>query len=217
MSKLKKIHFGPGPYWGKVKESKNWYCLDADPNRATDKNGVMNFNTSFEKLPFDGNSCEAIYASHTLEHINPGVLPKVLKECYRVLNTNGCIRIVVPDPLKSIKHYLEGNKDFDLFKRRANSPHHRKLLGGTPTLFELMRLDFISLSAQPILGKYTLAHQNAWDPETMFECLKRAGFKKENIHQVDFKISKTSLFNFEGTYPSEANEKNRSQYFEAIK
>lgn len=212
---MKKIHFGPGPNWNSVKGSEEWFCIDIDPSRATGKLGVMDFNKNFEKIPIDNNSCEAIYASHTFEHINPGVMPKVFSECFRVLKPGGCIRIVIPNPILSIKNYLDRNYEFELFKRR--SAKHKSLYGWEPTLFELMREDFVSMSGQSILGKLSLAHQNSWDSETMIACLFRAGFQKNNIHIMDFKKSNVSHFNFEGTYPSEANEKNRSQYFEAIK
>ena len=214
--KFSKIHFGPGPNWAKVKGSNEWFCIDIDPNRATrEPSGVLDFNVNFKKIPLKDNSCDAIYASHTFEHINPGVMPLVFNECFRVLKNGGCLRIIIPDPIKSIKHYLDGNKDYELFRRRAAK--HRQNYKWEPTLFELMREDFVSLSGQSILGKSALAHQNSWDNETMVACLSRAGFQKNNIHTMDFKKSNVSFFDFEGSYPSEANEQQRSQYFEAIK
>lgn len=210
-----KIHIGPGHNWKQVKGYEEWFCLDIDPSRATDKTGVIDFN-KFKGLPFENDTCEAIYASHTFEHINPAKFSFVLRECFRVLNKVGCIRIVIPDPVKSIKEYLSGNYDFKLFKRRA-----RKCIakhGWKPTLFELMREDFISISGQPsLLRDFGLAHQNAWDQETMIQCLNRAGFEMKKIHSVNFKESKTNLFDFEETYKSEAQQHTRSQYFEAFK
>ena len=213
--KYRKIHFGPGAGWDKIAGNKEWFCVDIDPNRATGKLGTVDFNKSFKSLPFSDNSCEAIYASHTFEHINPGVMPSIFKECFRVLQPDGCIRIVVPDPLESIKQYQSGNLEFELFKRRAAK--HRREYGWEPTIFELMREDFVSMSGQPILGKLALAHQNSWDNETMIACLMRAGFHKKNIYTLGFKLSKMSYFKFEENYDSEANQHYRSQYFEAIK
>ena len=210
-----KIHFGPGSNWKSVKNNKDWFCLDVDPSRATLPTGLIDFS-NFNKLPFKDNTCEAIYASHTFEHINPCVFPSVLSECHRVMSTGAYIRIVIPDPVKSMKEYFNGNYDFELFKRRAKKSQDPKRFA--PTLFELMLGDFVSCCGQPkLLGKHGLAHQNAWDKETMFTCLHRAGFKKENIYSVAYKKSKTDLFSFEGSYPSEADEHQRSQYFEAMK
>ena len=81
-----------------------------------------------------------------------------------------------------------------------------------------MRDDFISPSGQPeLLGKDALAHQNAWDFETICRHLQKAGFNHGNIQKVDFQKSSVDYFDFEGTYPSEANEDYRSLYVEATK
>lgn len=214
IKKYSKIHFGPGPHWETVEGNEDWFCIDGDSSRATNQTGVIEFS-NFKKLPFESNTCEAIYSSHTFEHINPHVFYNVLRECHRVMRSGAYIRIVIPDPVKSIKAYLSGDKN-DLFKRRAEK--HRRLYGWDPTLFELMREDFVSMAGQTeMLGKDGLAHQNSWDKETMYACLNRVGFDSENIYSVNFKESRTDLFKFEGSYPSEANEHMRSQYFEAMK
>lgn len=213
--KYKKLHIGPGQAWNTIKESKDWECLDIDPVRATAPEWCIDFN-HFKKMPLENNTCDAIYASHIFEHINPRKFPLVLRECYRILRPGGYIRIVIPDPVKSMKAYMNGQKDFSLFKRRR-----AKILGQrkyNPTLFELMREDFVSFSGQTELLKDNgLAHQNAWDKETMCENLKRAGFNKNNIYVVDYEVSKSDLFKFESKYKSEATQKERSQYFEAMK
>ena len=49
------------------------------------------------KLPWADNSVDVIYSSHTLEHLSKEEGLNLLRECYRVLNPNGTIRIVVPD------------------------------------------------------------------------------------------------------------------------
>ena len=53
-----------------------------------------------------------------------------------------------------------------------------------------MREDFLSPNGQAsLLGKDTLAHQNAWDFETISVHLQRAGFDKKNIIKSDFQKS----------------------------
>lgn len=62
-------------------------------------------------LPFKANSVEAIYSSHTLEHLYYTEAERLLHECMRVLAPGGVIRLVVPD-LKSIMlEYLAGTED----------------------------------------------------------------------------------------------------------
>ncbi len=48
-------------------------------------------------FPWDTESVDAIYTSHTLEHLSKEDGRKFLDECFRVLKPGGLIRIVVPD------------------------------------------------------------------------------------------------------------------------
>jgi predicted SAM-dependent methyltransferase len=199
-----KIHIGPGANW---KSFDDWKTIDIDPNRG---DYVINFNNNFTKIPIESNSVDAIYASHIFEHISLYASPLVFKECYRILKPDGYIRIIVPNPIKSMIEYFNRNYNFELFKRRKErNPDY--------TLFECLREDFISKNHQPNLLKNEYAHQNAWDFESLQKDLNRGGFHIENIYEQNYKVSKTTLFNFEGTYPSEANEEYRSLYVEAKK
>lgn len=209
--KMYKLHFGPGLNWSKP--SSDWKSIDADSKRA---DIVINFNR-FDKLPFDNNSISCIYGSHIFEHIDIFHAPLVFRECYRVLNNGGYFRIILPDVRKSIEEYIKGNSQFELFKRREESL--KKLLNVKEvSLFETLKGDFISPNGQhKILGKQTLAHQNAWDFESIKLELSRAGFEKKEIKLMDFKKSNCDDFSFEGTYPSEANESYRSIYVEVKK
>jgi len=210
---MNKLHFGPGKGW--VKPSAEWLTVDVDRKRG---DIAMNFNKK-TKLPFKNESVSAIYGSHVFEHINIYHAPLVFQECYRVLCKGGFLRIVIPDVRKSICEYLNGNIEYSLFKRRAESL--KKEFGYSEvSLFECMRGDFISPSRQKkIFGAKGLAHQNAWDYEAMVLELKRAGFNNDGggIMQKSFQESHCPDFSFEGTYPSEANEYERSLYIEAKK
>lgn len=206
-----KLHFGPGPGW--VKPSGDWLTVDIDPDRG---DIVIDFN-HFEKFDLEDNSVACIYGSHVFEHMSIFAAPRVFKECYRILVPGGYMRIVIPDVRKSIEEYLKGNKEFPLFKRRAESL--KKLLGYEEvSIFETLKGDFISPTGQPdLLGEMGLAHQNAWDFEAMVYELSRAGFAKEKVKQKGFRDSECEDFSFEGTYPSEANEDYRSVYIEVRK
>src|SRR5690606_18378616 len=65
-------------------------------------------------IPYEDNSVDAVYHSHTLEHIDrnlddpangPGLL--FTKECRRVLKPGGVLRIVVPDLERRCLAYVE--------------------------------------------------------------------------------------------------------------
>jgi predicted SAM-dependent methyltransferase len=63
-------------------------------------------------LPLSSNSCEVIYSSHMIEHLDKDEADKFLKAVYRLLCPNGVVRIVVPDIEKQVKLYLqEGDAD----------------------------------------------------------------------------------------------------------
>lgn len=63
-------------------------------------------------LPFRTNSLSAIYASHLLEHLYLEEAKHLLKECYRVLEPGGVLRMVVPDLRAIVLEYIEA-KSFD--------------------------------------------------------------------------------------------------------
>lgn len=61
-----------------------------------------------KKFPWKDNSVDAIYSSHTLEHLSKAEGRNFLRECHRVLKPNGIIRIIVPDLKATINKYMQG-------------------------------------------------------------------------------------------------------------
>lgn len=203
-----KINFGPGSNWEKPDDS--WIRVDIDPKRG---DLVLDFQR-FEALPLPDHSVSHVYGSHVFEHMSISITPIVFKEIYRVLQPGGVFRLVLPDAQKSIMQYVEGNQGFELFSRRKERA--KKKQGIDYTLFECMREDFLSPSDQKrLLGENALAHQNAWDYETIKADLERAGFA--TIQRTEYQKSQCEEFNFEGTFKSEANQDYRSLYVEAVK
>jgi len=126
------------------------------------------------------------------------------------------MRIIVPHVTKSMEEYLKGNVDFPLFSRRRERA--RRVYGEDYTLFECLKEDFVSRSSQPsLLGKFALAHQNAFDFETLVKHLRTAGFKEDMISKCHFRETRCPDFSFEGEVKSEANEDYRSLYCECQK
>ncbi len=206
-----KLNIGPGKNW--EKPSKEWLTVDIDPERGDIS---IDFNKNFQKFPLANESVSCIYGSHVFEHINIYACPNVFKECYRVLKPGGYFRLVLPDARRSIEKYLNNETDFPLFKRRKERA--KKLYNLDYTIFECMKEDFISPNNQvDLLGQNVLAHQNAWDFETIKKDLSRAGFDPANIDRSGFCQTNCQDFTFEGTYPSEANEDYRSLYVECFK
>ncbi|MDN4066454.1 methyltransferase domain-containing protein [Paenibacillus vini] len=208
---MNKLHFGPGPNW--IKPSSEWLTVDIDKERGDIQ---IDFN-KFDHLPIEDTSIYSIYGSHVFEHMSIFAAPKVFKECYRVLVPGGYLRIVLPDVKKSLEEYLKGNYEYPLFQRRMQFLKERNNFTEV-TLFEALKGDFLSPTGQTsLLGNEGLAHQNAWDLESIIIELTRVGFQRSKIKQMEWKKTDCSDFSFEGSYPSEANEEYRSLYIEATK
>lgn len=69
-----------------------------------------------EGIPIGNDEVDVVYHSHVLEHFSKEDGFRFIEECYRVLNTNGIIRIAVPDLETIVNEYvrnlnlaLEGN------------------------------------------------------------------------------------------------------------
>ena len=59
-------------------------------------------------FPWPDNSVAAVYSSHTLEHMSRAQGQTFLRQCNRVLEPGGVIRIVVPDLACVVRRYLDG-------------------------------------------------------------------------------------------------------------
>lgn len=61
------------------------------------------------RLPFGTESAKRIRIEHFLEHVEPREhLPKLLADCYRILQRSGILRVVVPDAERFLFAYCAG-------------------------------------------------------------------------------------------------------------
>lgn len=58
-------------------------------------------------IPFESDSVDAVYHSHTLEHLDRDIVDDMLAEVLRVLKPGGVHRIVVPDFEMRCRNYVE--------------------------------------------------------------------------------------------------------------
>jgi SAM-dependent methyltransferase len=59
-------------------------------------------------FPWPNGSADAIYSSHTLEHLTREQGRRFLRECHRVLRPGGVVRIAVPDVALILQAYEKG-------------------------------------------------------------------------------------------------------------
>lgn len=83
----RKIHLGCGDHI-----LDGWDNLDAKSHNKK----VIKCNLR-RRLPYPDNSVSAIYSCHVFEHLNISDGLKLMKECYRILQKEGVVRIIVPD------------------------------------------------------------------------------------------------------------------------
>lgn len=57
-------------------------------------------------VPFGNDEFDVVYHSHLLEHFTKDDAPRFMSECYRVLKTEGVIRVAVPDLEAIVRNYL---------------------------------------------------------------------------------------------------------------
>lgn len=90
-----------------------WENFDISPTLRLQKVPIIGFmikkalNVKFPKnvrygdiikgLPIEDNSCDAVYCSHTLEHLSLDDIRAALRNTYKILKPGGIFRCVVPD------------------------------------------------------------------------------------------------------------------------
>jgi len=71
--------------------------------------GNVEYGDIVKGIPLPNESCEAIYASHVLEHLSLRDFRVALANTYRLLTNGGLFRLVVPDLEILARRYLESN------------------------------------------------------------------------------------------------------------
>ncbi|NEU06779.1 methyltransferase domain-containing protein [Flavihumibacter sp. R14] len=182
---------------GAVGLSYGWVNIDFSP--------AVNVHYVFDcskELPFATNSVKGLFTEHFFEHLDfNDEVPEFLKEVYRVLEPNGCVRIIVPDAEKYLLGYC--SHDWELLKQtRPLDDDLNDLIMGYRynTKMELINEVF----------RQGGQHKYAWDFLTMEHVLKRAGFSMVIKQSYMSTYDKTLAIDMEA-------RRHESLYVEAIK
>lgn len=98
---------------------KDWINIDFISN-STD---VIAHNL-LNGIPLPDNYSDVIYHSHVLEHFSKSEGINFLRECYRVLNQNGVLRVVVPDLEQIAIEYLTALKNVSENQNKINEANY---------------------------------------------------------------------------------------------
>ena len=157
--------------------SQNPIKLDLGGGYRPGRNGWINVDTSpqadfywhlAEPLPFPGDSVDAIYSSHLLEHLTFEQTQRLLRECLRVLKPGAGISICVPNARIFIEHYLglrELPEEFFAWESAFNNT---------------TRIDAVNYIAY--LGS---EHRYMFDQENLLHVLRGVGFMSVTARDFD--------------------------------
>lgn len=116
-------------------------------------------------LDYPDGSAAYVYASHLIEHMSRWQGLRLLRECLRVLEPGGVIRLATPDLALAVAEYAAGEAPYgptaaDSFMQQLET--HREIEG---------------TRAQQVIRKFVFApHQWLYDEESLALLLTEAGF-----------------------------------------
>ena len=159
-NEVKKLHIGGG-----TRKIKDWLNTDIGNKK------IMPVIDSTKRFPFNTNTFDYVFSEHMIEHIKYQDGVKMLNESFRVLKSNGKIRISTPDLQFLIDLYLDKNNQLqnDYIKWSCKT---YQLSEGSIT--ELINNYF-----------HSWGHQFIYDKKTIESTLNKAGFTKIEFFKIN--------------------------------
>lgn len=142
----------------------DWVNLDAAPCMPA----VRRWDVR-RRLPFADASVDAVYHSHLLEHLDAAEAKSFLRECRRVLRSDGTLRVAVPDLEGIAAAYLS---ELDVAAR-----------GGDSTRYDWCRLELIDQAARTVSGGEMAALARSLTAEQRALVRARAGRELDGMLQ----------------------------------
>lgn len=133
-----------------------WLNLDAFHSGVD----VLYFN-ALNPLPIAAKTVKRIHCEHFLEHLDFDNAVAFLKECYRVLEAGGTMRLIVPDADKYIEARSTKNERFFMDLAKIGNPSY-PLVTPNMVINQMFRMGG--------------GHRYAWDFETICHFAKAIGF-----------------------------------------
>jgi len=125
----------------------------------------IEYGDATKGLPVSAASCEVLYSSHMIEHLDRNEASKFLNESFRILRAGGIIRIAAPDIRRQVEKYLE-SEDADAFIEAT------LLCADRPRTFA-QRLQLL------LVG--TRHHQWMYDGNSLIRLLQKHGFVNAEV------------------------------------
>ena len=153
---------------------KGWEEIrfDADPQCGADLIGDM------LDIPMDDDSVDAVYTSHTLEHVTYHDGVRALREFRRVLKPGGQVWVIVPNVLAAAELIAKEGLYAKVYDAPCGPVHAADMLWGHQGLIEGEKGE----------RAYRFAHRFGYTADTLTASLKLAGFnnvKSDAFHYWD--------------------------------
>lgn len=144
-------------------------------------------------IPFPDGSIDVVYHSHMVEHLDRDVVPKFLRDTYRVLKPGGIQRIVVPDLERLCLAYIANIADCD--RDPGYSIEHDSYIAAI--LEQCVRKEAAGSGRQPSVQRFIEnlvlgdarrrgeTHQWMYDRVNLTTLLQDAGFKNPRVELCD--------------------------------
>lgn len=124
-------------------------------------------------FPFPDGHFALVFSEHMIEHLTEAEAARCLRECYRVLQPAGVLRLSTPDLAFQIKMYQDGNEGGRAFRRAAASAMPWKYSAGE-----------VTTPAQGLNDALCQwGHCHLYDREDLERVLRAAGFSEITFHE----------------------------------
>jgi predicted SAM-dependent methyltransferase len=160
----RKLHLGAGP-----NALPGWLNTDLDPQSP----GIVYLDI-LEPLPFEGGTFDRIYSEHLIEHVSHEDGAAHLRECCRVLRPGGKIRVSTPSLEFLVALYT---------RYPDNTPVEVRYIDRTvQNVFRSTGFHHAAFVVNDFFRSW--GHQFIYDPRTMEDALRRAGFSNVRRYAV---------------------------------
>lgn len=181
-------------FWGKKNElrinigggkwtRKGWQVMDFPSGKYSDLKPDIEFDLWENKpFPFQNDSVQFFYSSHTLEHIPQEYCQHIFNEIYRCLKVGGAVRLTMPNFDEALKHYNAGDEDWFVKYRGGNIvakflDFFASYWRDKVTQIDLENIDGYALtSPRDVQREKSGNHINWWTYSKAKTMLKSAGF-----------------------------------------
>ena len=175
---------------------KHWRVLDYPFDRYAYPSYYIDYVfdlASNNPLPFEDNSVQFFYSSHTVEHIPQKRCQHIFNEIYRCLKGSGALRLTMPDYNKGYDAYVKKDEGFFIKSTIGDNITERFIYFFATFLTKKIQIEefnknFEEMERYQFADYYTSKiprewqqgageHINWWNFQKAEKMLKKAGFK----------------------------------------